>query len=659
MSDAPATQKQDNAVLKTSPEQVKAYEAMVLGGLEYRRMWDRQKRWKSYLAALSHNWTSGAAKDDSPVVNIVAARVRAQGPRLALNDPTFEVKSYGPPPTPNSEAANSAILAMTWKQEDFGTTLRKAILDEGTFGLGLGFVGYEKSDDGAILDQKRKLFGLVSPEFTNKVASVAPGIVNRLSSNEEVAMRFSLAERVFCERVSPFNFIIDPCASSFDDATYMARRLFLPAVRAKMMFGKNCPTADSVANVALYNDTSNSNATSQDGKLASTLPDSVKRVCVWELWDITSRATVYLDADGKAIKDGAFSWRSPHPGFPIVALLWDEIPDQVYPEGLMAAGWTLNAEINEIRKRQLAELRKAWSIFKGRNLTRETKRKLESGLKDGDILEVDEQEDLEALTMTSLPPEVWTVEDRAKNDLDQATGTTAYDSGGMPAVKRTATEASYSQGSSDALTSFRQIAVERWAAQVAERALAIITSCFDEVIPLRIENKDPDLIDPATGESVEIGVLIDFDYRGVDHAGYYSLNALQGSMAANAKDVEIQQLMGAFSLFSGMPGFDPVAMAKHIVAKFPSVHDPGQFFVDDTQPDAPEEVPPEMQIPAVPTDPMQQPPMMPPDQMAGLPLDGGSGNMSADLSAAMNGAMAPMTGDNGMGGAMNMGTPGF
>jgi hypothetical protein len=658
---APAPVPEEKGSLTVTSEMRHAYEGMLEGGIEYRGKWNRTKRWKAYSAAgLANNFTAGLATEDSPTVNIIGARVRSLGPRLALNDPSFEVKAYGQPPTPNSEAANSAMLAMLWEQEGYGAALQRMILDFGAFGPGVGFVGYEKSDDGAILDQKRKLFGIASPEFTEKAAKIAPGLVDRVSSREETAMRYRLRERAFVDRVSPMNLVIDPCASSWDDVTFIARRLFLPKVRAKLMFGDNCPEADSISNVALFGEESAtvSSTSAQDGTLAASLPDAVKRVEVWELWDITSRATVYLDSKRRCIKDAAYPWRSPHPGFPVVALLWNEIPDQAWAEGLMADGWTLTAEINEIRKRELEQLRKPWGVMKGRGLTPETKAKIDAGLENNTILELEEMEDLEAINFVGIPQESFMVEDRAKNDLDVVTNTTAYDSGGMPSVKRTATEASYSQSSSDAMTSFRQTQVEKAAAQIAERVLAIVTSCFNEVIPLRIENRDPELIDPETGDTVPVGTLIDFDYKGTDHAGYYKITVTPGSMAANAKATEQQQLMQMLPLVQMVPGFKVKEFVMQILAGYPSIKNASQFFED--QPDVP--AAPDESDPNAPVDQSQMPPdpfaqqgaQMPP----GLSVDGGSGNMAADLAAATQGAIAPGTGMNGLGGMMNLGPSG-
>lgn len=639
--------------------------AMVRSGVAYKLRDGREERLRLYSDALRHMW--GKPQEDTPVVNLIAARTRVQPAKLALNDPTFEVKAVERAPYPNSEGAWAAWLALTWDQENIGATQRDVTLHAPALGMGIGFVGYEKAESGEIIDASRRLFGIVGADATERVARViGKGATDAMSARVESSVKIELKERMFCETVTPFDLIIDPCAQSLKDATYMARRIHLSLARARMMFGVDCPDANSIANVALFVDSENGGANAQ-GDLASKVAPEVKRVAAWELWNMTTRQTAYIDSNYKVIGSKergwqVYEWRSAHPGFPEVILTWDEMIGTALPEGLMAAGHTLNAEINGIRKRSLAEMAKSWTKWlTSKTLSPEARKALLS--QNDDIVQVDELDSIQVLKTTAVPPELFSVEDRAKADFNEVTNTSPFDAGSIPAgAPDTATAASLAQSSSDAVTSWRQMAVERWAQDVAERLVAGASACMNETIVVRIENRDEMLedkdaepiFDAETGTThpayVPLGTMIDYDFKPVDHAGRWRIRVQSGSMAANAKSVEQQQLMQVLSLAGGVPGFNTTKFLKHIISTFTSIKNVDQFFDEPApapeQPGADVGAPDESGLPPAGTGAEQGQPMLPPA--------GGSGNPDADLAASMMGQMAPMTGDNGMGGSANL-----
>ena len=632
-----------------TPDEKTMYEEQARGALLFRGKFNREENWRSYLQILGHNFYAGEKlKKDSPTINIVASRVRAQPPKLAFGVPSFDVKVFGAAPTKNTAPAIAEYLRMTWETEKFDEQTRRVTLDWPTFGIGLGFVGYENSADQQVLDTKRKLFGLFTPEFTEKARRIIPkAMVDIASAREERTWRVVLDERIFLERVSPMNFAIDPCADHFTDAQFMMRRIWLPRERAVMMFGEHCPVADAISNVALYTNTGTEVdpfGDHEDKDLASKLPDAVKRVPVWELWNIITKKTVYLDAKGKVIGEACYDWRSPYPDFPMVPMLWDEIPDVVWPEGLAAAIKPMNDELHEVRKRQLAELGKAMGAWRvSPTAKRDTKEQLRN-LRDGGIVEAEEGE-VDNLARPTLPPEAFMVEQRVKDDIDQVSHTTAYDAGSMPTVRRTATEASYAQSSSDAVSAYRKMSVERFAKEVADRVLAISFATIDSPITLRITNEDAAYLDPITQEPVPVGTPIDYDFIPTEHICNVSLKTIEDTMMAMAKDVERQQLLQMFDLLKDQAWFKAREVAAHIFSTLPSVRDPYRFILSD------DEMAKQQQAAAAPQNGMPPAmPGMPPMPPEGMGMEGfdnggqGSGNMQADMLAGLAGGMAPQPG---------------
>jgi len=627
---------------KTSltPAERRAYRQRLSGAVAYRARADRVDRWRSYIRILAHNFYSDSTlAADSPTINLIAARVRAQPPKLAFGIPSFSLTPYGPPPVPNSVPALEAALSLVWEQEGFDDVTRRVTLDWPAFGVGIGFLGFERGREGDIIDRKRKLFGLIGESVTEKaVARLGKG-AEAFVKTDERRLRMMLKERLFLERVSPFNFVIDPCAEHWDDAQYMARRIALPWERARMMFGRDCPKTRTSNNVALYRSSADeASSETPDPALEALLPEAIKRVMVWESWDITSRRVTYHDEDYEVIGSYAFDWRSPHPGFPFVPLLWDEIPDVVWAEGLAAAIKPLNDELHLMRSRQLTELRKAYRKYRvDPAIERDALKALQSD-EDGAIVRAEEGQ-IEALQHAHIPPEQFSVEKSVRQDIDEVTHTSAYDSASMPQIRRSATEAAFAQSSSDAVSAWRKTAVERFAAAVAERMLAYFFTVFDEPFPVRIANADENYF--VTGQDgprqAGAGEMIDYPFVGTEHAGAYRLKTVEDTMMSTAKDVERMQLAQAFQMFAGAPWFKDREAAAHFFSTMPSVRDPFRFIRSDDE------------MASAAQDPGPPPGAAP----ASSPFQNGegSGNMTADLLAAAMGGQAPMTGDNGMGGA--------
>ncbi len=642
------SEKKDPAALKPM------FESQMSGAKTFRSKFGRMDRYRSYLQILAHNYyANDNIEADSPTVNIIASRVRSIPPQLAFGIPNFELEPLVPPPTPNSPAANAAWLALTWRTEGIDERVREVTLDWPTFGLGIGFVAFEKGQEGEILDQKRKLFGMLSPEFTGSLGKL-PGmkkVVDAMSVREQQSLKLMLRQRAFMDRTSLLDFLIDPCAKRWDDAVFMARRLYLPKVKALAMFGADCPDADSIGNVAVYKEDTGPEGWNDTDKtsLSKDMPDAVKRVEVWEMWHIEQRKTIYLNAKGKVIGDHIYDWRHPHPGFPFVPLTWDVIPDVLFPEGLSASLKSLQDELHIMRKRRLQEASKAIGLY------RVPKRKLNefkrwfAAAKDGGLVPMEDDDIIEPIQRTPMPAEFWQLDNEIRKDMDEVSHTSPYMAAGQPQVRQTAMQVSVTQSGADAMLAYRQLQLERFASEVAERLCAIAWATFDEPIPLLIKNEDPDYIDPQTGQAVPVGTEITFPFIPIEHAGYYTFKTTEGSMAASARDVERQQLSMAFQMFSAFPWFKAKEAAIHYYSLMPSVKDPAQFVksVEDMareQAEAAAQQPPPAEGQQLLSS-MQQGGIMPP------PVDSsGSGLPAADIMAGVMGGQAPMTGNNGMGG---------
>lgn len=634
------------------------YPAQVGGAIKYRNKGGRLTRWKDYARICAYNY-NGDNKTDSPVVNLMAARSRAMSPLLAFNDPVFDVTYKGELPTLNSEAALSLVLEQIWVDEQVGDVFKRGIDDWPMLGRGIFFVGFEAADEGDIVDAKR-----AESDARQTIEKQVAGrsVVDRVRQmfkkgdkpldppSEVKTLKMMLEQRIFVERVSPFDYVIDPCSTGVHDATFMARRLFLPLERAKLMFGADCPTADSVANVAIYTDESESEPWGKENKATDEFPESVRRVEAWENWNITTRQTCYIDVAGKVLGE-ASDWKSPHPGWPFVVLDWDPVTDCPYPEGICASLHTLNNELNEMRKRELAEMGKAFRRYVVPDTISPEGEKALTDATDGGFVKLKVDETVSPIVDQPLPADIWGLENRIMANADEVSRTSAQMSGGTTPTARSATETSIRNSGVEASMAYRQLQVEQAAAQIAERMAAIIFVTYDEPVTVRIVNSDAGMTGEveyedgtaATDDPIPVGELIDYPFIGVDHAGYVRVKVTSGSMASVAKDVERNQFGQLVQLYGNDQFFDRQAAFMHHAGMFSSIKDPSKFILkpeQQPQPEAPVAPQPGMVDPA-----LQQPqPGMPMDPAA---MGMGSGNPEADMLAATMGAIAPGAGVNG------------
>lgn len=664
MTDSTKASKDEGSTqVKITAAERLGYEEQLRGGLAFQAAFDRLDEWAQYVEIMGHNFRGNdLLEGHAPTVNLLAARVRAQPPRLAYGVPTFNVTAYGRPPSPNSEAAIAARLKQIWEQEAFDDVTRQVTQDWPLFGLGIGFVGYESAKDCELASTRRRLFGFVPTGITEAVSRATDGASDKLSKPEDRRTKLFRRERIFLERVSPVDFVMDPCGRHWDGCQFMARRLSLPQARAEAMFGVHTPKQKSATAAVWRGSVSGEDGMWTPTDLESRLPDSIKRISVWELWDIVSRRTIYLCAESrKVIGPHVYDWKAPHPGFPFVAMLWDEMPDDPYPMSLSAAILPQNEELHLIRQRHIAEVGKAigkWRVSSSVFNDRDAKEALLSDI-DGDVVRAEEG-DIEPLTFTSIPPEHFAVEAQIRRDIDEVTHTSPFDAGTVSPYRPSATEATIVQSGSDAVAMWRKTSVERFASQVAERVLAYLLTVADEPVPLRIINNDENhLILDKDGHPVfrldamglplpalaAKGELIDYMFTGIEHAGAYNVKTIEDTMSSMAKDTERMQLIHMFDRFVDRPWFKAREAAAHIVSLSPSVRDPHKFIMTEEE---------YSQAAAA-----QAPPMAPDKMgmmagMGGAMPDGlGSGNMTADMAAGMMGAVAPGTGFNGMGGADN------
>jgi hypothetical protein len=637
--------------------------------LYFRNVGGRADRWRRYIRYLSADYYNPDAlsSSDRAIVNLLSARVRSIPPKLAIGVPSFKFTPVFSSPEPNSAALLGAAMSWLWECEQMGRITRDITLDAALIGRGIGFCGYETywgDLEGGKFDrvaQLRPSMGLIA-SMTGFVKSLfASGErderLDRYNDDAIEAMKLLVAERAFLTRVSPLKFLIDPTAEAFHDAAYMGRELYLTQEAGREMFGGKCPDADSIVNVGLSQSGSDERKTDIENRdLAANLSSSSKRIHAYEMWHKPSQKTVYLDHDRKMIEKG--DWRSAHDDWPFVDMTWDSVPDSVMPEGLGVQIEPLQKELNLIRTRQLSESKKAIRKFLVDDTIDDDMLAGLSSDVDGEFVKRPEgAAGVEALTMTYFPPEFWNLEDRIKSDINEMSQTSEYDAGTGPDIRRTATESAFIQSTSNAMMSFRQTMVEEFVEGVVQRTISTITTVFDKPLLLTITNEDPDLIREETDEfgdpvmeSVAIGESVEMPFVGIDHAGIWRGRVEPGTLVAQAKDIERQQLISIAESFVADEFVDREQLYRYILASVPGIKDVDRFILK------PEQAPPVSETSetvdsagaaGLTGPPSGITPLMPPGPAAPPVSPGGDAGeilTQGDLTAATMGGIAPLTG---------------
>jgi len=630
--------------VKYSSNEATTWEAQLESALKFRAKFGREDRWKRYTKRLAHIYHDGRVSEESPVVNIMAARIRSLVPQLAIGMPSAKVTSLTRPLDPNSEPALSAMLESRWAMERMDEETRRVTLDAETYGIGVGFVGYETSWGTQVVGRQRRAFGVLPPDVTDKMSKATGGATDAISTEEDVTVPDLLSERWFLERVSPFNLVLDPTADHITNANYMGRRLFLSEKDAKEWFGKKCPKADSVGNVTRW-ETSETNpfSANEPPDMQDVIDTRVRRVVVWEIWDIVAGRTVYLNRSGKVFF--VREWASTYAGFPFAYMLWDEIPDSVFPEGMAAALEPLANELHVIRKRELQALRTGIRKYVSRGPLSQKARQALLSARDGEVVELSDYDSLEALQFQPIPPDMYSIENRVKSDMDEVSATSPNLALSQGSIRKTATESAFIQSAADAMIGYRQLMVERFASRVLEIGLSITTQLFDTPIPLKVINADPSLTDFETGERVPLGDTVEYTFIGVDHAGHYRVDVEPGSMVAAARDVENQQYQGLWDCLKDEEWFDRKAFGIHMLSRQQGIRDAGNFVL--------KEQPPEVQAEQASAAPPVTPGVLAglgggAGQAAAPPQQPGSGDLGlvnptaeGDMMSAVLGANAP------------------
>lgn len=428
----------------------------------------------------------GMSDHDRIVVNLAFQTANTIHASTTVSYP--KIKLYARDPDKNREAIIAEqVLDYLWKSREINASkaLRAAVKDSIIMGLGVVKTGYrftekivERSKEAVDADLEEALseveeFGAENPEAAND-APTADDVAASIPSTE-VAVG---DDRVFVERVSPSDLVVDPFATSWDDMGWIAHRTVVPIdqVRRNKMYNAKARRSVKADHVGVP-DNMGAAAASDNTHRGQAEPD---RCTVWEFYDLRlNKVAVFASVgEGWLISPRDIPYRIGHPFVPIPA---HEVPDRFYPMGDLEAIEPLQHELNRTRS-QSVEARKNYArkyLVNEKYLTPEVARALRSA-NDGEVVPVqldDNTHDgldkvIASAPIHQLPADLYAHNDAIASDIFQVSGVSEYQRGGMGGtIRRTATEAAMIQDSVNARLADRLAVIEQAIAHIGRNML--------------------------------------------------------------------------------------------------------------------------------------------------------------------------------------------
>jgi hypothetical protein len=582
--------------------------------IELSRRWHEQEgfneTWRRMIDLYrGRHWPRSAGMGkDLITVNLAFSTINVIGPSVSVNHPKLVVHAN------NEEDEDralfvEAVINHLWKHHDFLQPFQQAVKDFLIIGHGWVKVGWRFTEQERTLSSVERQ-GLIDAAIfeVDEAAAEMPEFAGELVSEEEVAANIPQSElsvvedQPFVERVSPFDVLVDPEATSEADMGWIAQRIVRP-LEDVQQDDKYKPSERKRLTADARVLTGYDNLFSDDREQYT--PD--ERVVIWEFYDIPRNTMCVFAENG----DGFLVDPTPMPyafGQPFVMLRNYNVPDHFYPLGELEPIESLQLELDKTRT-QLMNDRKRYArkyLYHERSFGPEGREALESDEDSRMVPVVDENKPLSEVVVPmpqiQISPEIYQYSDIIEADIMQVSGVSEYARGAMPEIRRTATEASIIADAQNARAADKLAIIELSIAKIGRRVVQLMQQYMTGEQMARVMKRG--------GGSLWI------PYSREDIIGEYDFTVVAGSTQPLNDTIRKQQaisLMNAVAPLVGAGVIDPTALAIHILQDGFGITDPERFI--SQQPPLP---------PPATGDAAAGAPMAPPPPTAPPPVGGGA-----------------------------------
>jgi hypothetical protein len=542
---------------KSQSEQLGVYRAHLAASKKWRKDEGTDATWRRLLDLYKGKHYDQYSDEDRMLINISFSTVNVIAPAVAVNYPKITVNAIKPDNAANAVIAE-AVVNYWWKYRDIKGEFRRAVKDLLIVGHGWIKTGYRFVEESAIMDDGDN----DDPQ----------------SGGESTSTTVIVQDAPFAERVSPFDVFVDSDATSMHDIKWIAQRIRRPVkdVKADKRYNKAARELVEMMAVSRYTD---------DPSQRKIYDKNYGYAEIWEYYDIQNRTMCVFTENGDQFLIKPM--RMPYAfGHPFVMLRNYDVPDSFYPIGDLEQIEPLQRELNETRS-QMMNHRKRFArkwLYKESAFDQFGRTALESDA-DNVMVPVVGDEPLGGviapMPAVISPPEFYNQSEMISSDIDRITGLPEFMTGGLPEIRRTATEVSAIQDAANARTADKLAIVEMSISEVARRMLMLAQQYMTGEQVARLMGKD--------GEP--IWVTYDREYL----EGDFDFEVVGGSTQPNNEAVRRQmalQMVDAMAPFASAGIVNMQELAGYVLQQGFNIKNPEKFLSMPEQQMPPEGQPP-------------------------------------------------------------------
>lgn len=533
------------------------------------------------LYANQYEYSELSGYQDVIAPNMMFSTANVIVPSIMVNYPKVAVTARRPEDADKARVVE-AVTNYYWQHFDFQDEVRLAVKDFVTLGLGVLKITWlleEEEEDTPYDKYVEDIQEALTERAMGMLQAQQAGLDMSFPSEDEIiasvptTRTIAVQDRPHCERVSLFDVYVDPDATRFKNARWIAQRMYVPLQEAKEFEAWNERARKKLKGTAM----------SQAKKDYDLMFSGEERgrdsdfVVVWEYYDLIS-GQVCTFAEGCAewlVKPTAF----PYPfGHPFVFMLNHVVPEKLYPMGDLESILPLQMEL-ALTRTQMVNDRKRFRrmyMYKPDEIGPDGLAALMSS-DDNALIPVDSDvpfgEVIAPMATTSLPPEFYNQTAMILDDMDRTTAVTEYQRGSVSEVRRTATEASMIQDMSNARSADKLATIERAIGEVAQRCVQLAQEFLTTEQVAKIIGPDG---------STE---WVPYDRETVQ--GEYDFVVEAGSTQPTNESFRRQsalQLLDAMAPFIASGVVDAAKLAEHVLRNGFGVKDPSAFIQQQPPP---------------------------------------------------------------------------
>lgn len=452
---------------------------------------------------------------DSVRLNLGFAYTRQLLPRVFFKAP----RVFAEPKRPgDDQAAIASGLALNYIHEeiDAWTQYRMAVLDALIFGIGIVKFGFDSEfgiDPADVVDRidARVEINSMREQLTQvrTMAGLGPGKLPPktkpfhggdplLEYHQNVIREFPWALRV-----SPYDFLVDPEATSLENAKWVAHRIRRPVDDIKedkryrgnrtKLKGENM----TAANETVWDESGDPQDPEKRemGAIGGELVRSIARQAplgtdsapklepygtIYEVWDRKTDTVITICpelSEELRYEPNPFEME----GFPFEIIGFNEVPDRFYPKSDFADIEPQILELNQIRQMSLQWFRRKAKFITAmpENTLSEEQMEMLTGPDPFVVLEIQGQttDQIKELDLGDFNPAIYEIEERLKRDIRDAIGLSEEQLGSAVAGV-TATASANVEASANIRIADKQLKVEVFCRNCARKLLQIIRQFF-------------------------------------------------------------------------------------------------------------------------------------------------------------------------------------